>query len=331
MANFTLIFTLIVVALAIFIMFPAPELSPKVTEWKKSGQSFQHNGHNVFYHDVKGSGLQDDVLVIFHGYPTSSFDFIQVWDELLQKFGRVIVPDFLGFGLSDKPVGYEFSVMDMANLVEALLKHLKVKSFHVLSHDLGDTVAQELIARYNEAKGQPKLDMQSVCLLNGGILPENHEPRLTQKLLLNPYSAPIVMRLMNYRTFRKALCECFGSKTQPTEEDLNDHWALIRYNDGHLVQYGLIQYIHERFANRERWVGALQETKLPLHLIYGPSDPVNPPTTFLARYKKLIPNSGITELPTDRSHYPHAEDPQGVLEAYFKFLDSLQAGKKQDS
>lgn len=46
--------------------------------------------------------------------------------------------------------GYKYSVMDMANLIEALLKHLKVKTFHVLSHDLGDTVAQELIARYED-------------------------------------------------------------------------------------------------------------------------------------------------------------------------------------
>ena len=55
--------------------------------------------------------------------------------------------DFLGFGFSDKPENHTYTISEQAIVVEALLLNLGVKSCHILSHDYGDTVALEILAR----------------------------------------------------------------------------------------------------------------------------------------------------------------------------------------
>src|SRR5262245_7965557 len=147
-------------------------------DWKAAGRSFEHRGHNIFYRD-EGSGPP---LLLIHGFPTSSYDWHKIWDSLVRKF-RVIAPDMIGFGFSAKPKDYVYSIFDQADLIQSLMSRLNVPRARVLAHDYGDTVAQELLARANE--GGP-LQMESLCLTNGGLFPETHRPRLVQKLLLTP-------------------------------------------------------------------------------------------------------------------------------------------------
>ncbi|XP_022099302.1 mesoderm-specific transcript protein-like isoform X2 [Acanthaster planci] len=319
----------LIALVAVYCNWPQPPLSERLQKWKTSGKYFKFKDFNIFYKDSLGQDHSSDdrVVLILHGFPSSTFDWYKMWDGLTGHFERVIAPDFIGFGLSDKPRDHAYTMFEQADIMEALLAELGVNQVHILAHDMGDTVAQELIARQNaqtKSNKKPKLEILSACLTNGGILPETHQPRFMQKLMMNPWIAPIGMRVTNRLIFRKAFGEVFGERTQPTSDEFEDHWVLIRWNDGNLITYDLIQYLPQRYANRDKWVGALQETKIPLHLIYGPSDPINPPNTFLKRYKMLIPDSGVTELADHISHYPQLEDPENVLKAYVKFMDRLK-------
>ncbi|XP_038074007.1 mesoderm-specific transcript protein-like isoform X1 [Patiria miniata] len=319
----------LIALVAIYCNWPQPPLSDRLQKWKSSGKNFKFKDFNIFYKDSLGQGQSaaNRVVLILHGFPSSTFDWYKMWDGLASHFGRVIAPDFIGFGLSDKPKGHSYTMFEQADIVESLLAKLGVQQVHILAHDMGDTVAQELIARQNaliKSKKKSSLKILSVCLTNGGILPETLEIRFTQKLMLNPWIAPIGTRVTNRLIFRKAFGEVFGERTQPTMDEFEDHWALMRWNDGNLIAHDQIQYLPQRYANRDKWVGALQETKIPLHLIYGPADPINPPNTFLKRYKMLMPNSGVTELSDHISHYPQLEDPDSVFQAYVGFMHSLK-------
>ena len=53
----------------------------------------------------------------------------------------------MGFGFTDKPKDYKYSLFDQADLYEHIIKTKGITRFHILAHDYGDTVAQELIAR----------------------------------------------------------------------------------------------------------------------------------------------------------------------------------------
>jgi pimeloyl-ACP methyl ester carboxylesterase len=225
----------------------------------------------------------------------------------------------LGFGFSDKPNPHAYSIMEQADLCEALIVERKLERFHVLAHDYGDTVAQELLARQIEGKGEGH--WLSVCLLNGGLFPETHKARLIQKLLLSPLG-PFINKLSTKRTFDKSFSAIFGPNTKPSSAELDAFWQLINYNDGKHGFHNLITYMTDRKTHRERWVEALRNSVVPIGLINGSMDPVSG-AHMVARYREIVsPDHFIVELPTI-GHYPQMEAPAEVVEAYFRFLRQL--------
>lgn len=289
----------------------------RLDDWKRAGRMFDFEGHRIFYRD-EGAG---DALVCIHGYPTASWDWHRLWPDLTRRF-RVIAPDLLGFGFSDKPSRHRYSVLEYATLYEKLLASLGVARAHVLAHDLGDTVAQELLARHEERRGAgaPGLALRSVCFLNGGLFPETHRPRTIQRLLAGPLG-PILSRLVNERAFGRSFTAVFGPGTQPPPEELRDFWTLISYNRGTRVSHRLIRYMAERRQHRERWVGVLQRTRVPIRLVDGAVDPVSG-AHMAARFRELVPGADVVLL-ENIGHYPQIEDPRGVLEAFLAFIDKL--------
>jgi pimeloyl-ACP methyl ester carboxylesterase len=290
-------------------------IHPTLHHWKYCAHAFTYRGHNIFYRD-EGQG---DVLLSIHGFPTSSWDWHRIWAALIGRF-RVIAPDMIGFGYSDKPRDYDYSIFDQATLHEELLQALAIQSVDILAHDYGDTVVQELLARDRErkAKGEATLEIRSVCLLNGGIFTEAIRPRFIQRLLMSPIGF-LVGKFLTEKRFGKSFSAIFGPDSQPSAEELRTFWSLITYNNGPAIAHKLIRYMGARKKYRERWVGALQETDIPLRLIYGPQYPVSG-KAIAARYDELIPNPDIVTLER-YGHYPQIEHPAGVIEAYLEFRD----------
>ena len=294
-----------------------------IQQWRDAGQGYRHHGHTIFYRDT-GNARSESALLLIHGFPTSSWDWHKVWEPLCTKFPRVIAPDMIGFGYSSKPADYPYSIFDQADLHEQLLKQLGVKRIHLLAHDYGDTVAQELLARHEDrlAKNDSNLTIESCVFLNGGLFPETHRARLIQRMLLTPLG-PLLSRLMNRRGFGKSFSAVFGPNTQPSTVELDEFWTLMHHNQGQRLAHRLIRYIPERKANRERWVGVLQKTKIPLRVINGPEDPVSG-QHMVDRYRELVPNPDTVTLP-GIGHYPQVEDAPGVLSAFLDFHRRIAA------
>ncbi len=287
--------------------------------WHATGRSYQHCGHEIFY---KAEGAGTPILLI-HGFPTASWDWRPIWPTLAARY-QCVAPDMIGFGFSAKPQNYAYGIMDQADLCEGLLSMLGIQRVHILAHDYGDTVAQELLARYNErqAAGSQGLKISSVCFLNGGLFPETHRPRLVQKLLISPLG-PLLVRFLGEGSFGRSFSAVFGRHTQPKPEELKAFWQLVTFNDGMKVFPKLIRYMTERRQYRSRWVGALQQAKIPLRVIDGPDDPVSG-QHMVNRYRELVPNAD-TVLLKGIGHYPQVEHPQGVLDAYLPFVQDSEA------
>ncbi len=291
-------------------------MSATPESWRRAGRVHMHGGQEFFFIEQAREPGAASALLLIHGFPTASWDWHKVWDALGAKFPRVIAADMMGFGFSSKPADYPYSILDQAELLEGLLAHLGVGRIHVLAHDYGDTVAQELLARHLERGAAARPQIDSCVLLNGGLFPETHRARTIQKLLLTPLG-PLLSRLMNRRSFDRSFAAIFGANTQPSAEELAQFWELIRRDGGTRIMHKLIRYMPERIANRERWVGALQKTRVPLRLINGPDDPVSG-AHMVTRYRALVPNPDVVSLP-GIGHYPQTEDPAGVLKAFFEF------------
>jgi len=284
--------------------------------WRQAGRVHVHRGQEFFYIEQAREPGAERALLLIHGFPTSSWDWHKIWDALGARFPRVIAADLMGFGFSSKPADYDYSILDQADLLEGLLGHLGVKHIHILAHDYGDTVAQELLARHLERGAGAVPQIESCVLLNGGLFPEAHRARTIQKLLLTPLG-PLLSRLMNRRGFERSFAAIFGANTQPTAEELAQFWSLLRRDGGQRIMHKLIRYMPERLKYRERWVGALQKTAVPLRVINGPDDPVSG-AHMVARYRELVPDPDTVTLP-GIGHYPQTEDPAGVLQSFLEF------------
>ncbi|NUP13137.1 MAG: alpha/beta hydrolase [Polyangiaceae bacterium] len=277
--------------------------------WRAGGSTFEWRGHHIF-EKVDGRG---DVLLLIHGFPTASWDWSTVWPELCARF-RVITFDMIGFGFSAKPRCFEYSIRAQADLCEAVLARHDVGRYRLVAHDYGVTVAQELLARQRD-RGASAIDR--VGLLNGALFPETHRAALTQRLLASPLG-PIVARLSSYRTFTATMRRIWGSHPV-SDEELRAMWQLVIEGGGRAVLPALIGYMEERRRERQRWVGAIVHTKVPVRLVNGLDDPISG-AHMVARYRELVASPDIAEL-RGVGHYPQVEAPDQVMRALLPFLE----------
>jgi pimeloyl-ACP methyl ester carboxylesterase len=282
-----------------------------LANWYDQGHWFEYRGHRIWYRDSATAG---DWLVLVHGFPTASWDWHRIWQPLSEHF-RLLTFDMIGFGWSDKPHPYDYSLFDQADLSEAITRHLGIEQAHLLAHDYGDTVAQELLARLID--GETTLDWLDCCLLNGGIIPGSHRPNRTQRLLASPLG-PLVGKLLNRGSFDRAFAGIFGAHTRPNEEELAACWQLVTHNHGKRIAHRLIRYMAQRDRHRDRWVGALQNCPVPLRHINGLDDPISG-AHVAAVFRDLVADPDVIELP-GIGHYPQLEAPHAVASATLEFF-----------
>lgn len=291
-------------------------LSVNIENWRKKGKYFLFETHPIFYIDSQ-EGKEN--LIIFHGYPTSSYDFHKLFSELSTRY-RVILFDFLGFGFSDKPNPHYYNYKEQADIAEMLLNRLFITDVHIMAHDYGVTVAQEMLARFHESSTLIKVN--SIIFLNGGVFPESHQPLFIQNMLLNEYFGPFVSKLTNYYLFKYSVLKTFGDY-QPSERELLDMYSTISTSNGNLISHLLIQYIKERKIKRDRWVIPLRDANVPMIFLCGPRDIVSGKSVAL-RFQQIIPEVKVLYLSESVGHWPQIESPKELLKEIYKFHHSIK-------
>lgn len=291
-----------------------------LARWRAGGQYFDYLGFDIFYR-AEGSG---PYLLAIHGYPFNSWDWSLIWPAITQRFS-VIAPDMIGMGFSDKPRAYGYSVGDHADMHEALLAHLGVEHAHILAHDLGDSVGQELLARSHfgeQSYGSWRID--SVTWLNGGLFNEAYTPRAMQKIMsrtpLGDIMSPLQGGALSRKLLEPTLNEMFGPDTKPSAAMMEQFHQILDYNDGKRVLHKVGRFLDDRVRHRNRWVRAMRETAVPMRLIDGPVDP-NSGAHMAARYREVIPDADVVMLADGIGHWPQLEAPDAVLAHFLEFVD----------
>ena len=219
-------------------------------DWKSKGGFITVNDRKLFIIDTSSFFSSEDqvpskTMVVLHGYPTSSYDYYKVLPELSKHY-RVIIHDHLGFGFSDKPLDYSYSLLDQADLALQLWQQLGVKKVHLLAHDYGTSVATEIIARNNNH--ELTIEIEKLTLCNGSMHIELSQLRTIQKLLKNKWLGKYVAKLTTYAIFSKNLRNVYFDKTKVSNNELKDMWMQLDYNEGRKVIHKLSQYINERYT-----------------------------------------------------------------------------------
>ena len=102
------------------------------------------DGRRLFYREA--GPVDAPLVVLLHGYPTSSFMFRELIPHLADRY-HVIAPDMLGFGLSDAPPVEEFDYTfdALADLTGQLLDRLGAHRYAIYVQDYGAPIGWRLL------------------------------------------------------------------------------------------------------------------------------------------------------------------------------------------
>ncbi len=287
-----------------------------VEAWRAAGALHDIGGHQVYVRDEPAADPDPSVppLLVLHGFPTNSYDFASVLDALAAR-RRVVLPDFVGFGLSAKPDD-RYGIRGAADTIEGVAAELGLTEVDVLSHDMGDSVAGELYAR--DLDGQLGFSVRRRVVTNGSIYLELAQLTTGQQLLLSlPDEA---VQLSDEERYTESLAATCAAAHRPSDDDLAAQWELLTHNGGDRLLARTIRYIEDRRAEERRYTGAIEAHPSPLGIVWGELDPI----AVHAMTDRLLdarPDATRTTL-TGVGHYPMVETPDRFATAVLASLDA---------
>jgi len=299
---------------------------PAIKKWKTNGvyiNATKAGGIKVFTQEIgNSSALPNATLLLLHGFPESSFSYHLVVSGLLERFERIILFDFPGYGLSDKPkTGYSYSLLKQADVALEVWKYFGITGGHLLAHDMGDSVATELIAREVE-KSIPNwftVGFKSYTLTNGSVILELAELRIMQKLLLTSFGK-FLSTLSNKWLFKHQIKSAHGNSTL-SEIEISRLWEMNIQNEGRTITYLTIKYILDRKKyESERWLPALKNTQVPIHICWGNKDKVASVEMAYRLKEKICPKAKLTIM-EDVGHFCQISSPETWLTSILPFFE----------
>ena len=283
-----------------------------IQQWKSKGKYTNVYGHSIFniHHQT-----EKPTIAFLHGYPSASYDYYKILPLLEHDFSYII-HDHLGFGLSDKPVNYSYSLIEQAEIAIELWRQLGLKEIHLVSHDYGTTVANEIIVR--KLQGYEPVKIKTVTFSNGSMHIELAKLKLVQKLLKHPYWGKYIVSLMNKPTFIKTMQDIWFDKKLCDLTEMDELWSLLMMNAGKEVLHKISQYNNERVKYWHRWIPALSKLNIPTHILWAQQDPIAV-KAIAEQLHKEIPGSVYTKI-EQCGHYPMLEKPDEWQEKMIAFI-----------
>jgi pimeloyl-ACP methyl ester carboxylesterase len=287
-----------------------------VVAWEAAGHRIEVGGHAVFVRDVPSEGTEAaPPLLALHGFPSASFDLRHVLDAL-RRGRRVLLLDFLGFGLSAKP-DLRYSIELQADVAAAVVASTGVDRVDLLTHDMGDTVGGELLAR--DLDGTLGFSIGRRVLTNGSIYIGMAQLTMGQQMLLGlPDERNDLVGGDDGAAYRLGLAATFAPDRRPDAEELDAQWALMRRERGSSLLPRTIRYIEDRRDRESRFTGAIERHPSPLGVVWGRLDPVAV-HAMTDRLREARPDLRLTTL-DDVGHYPMIEHPAAFAEAVLAHL-----------
>ncbi len=274
-------------------------------EWERRGGHRRLAGHDVFTLEAPARGDERaEPLVVLHGFPTSSLDFHLVLDSMTEH-RRVLLIDLVGYGFSSKP-DQVYSIDLQADVVAAYTAEAGVDRLALLTHDMGDTVGGELLAR--QLEGRWPVEVTRRLVTNGSIYIQMAHLSAGQEVLLSLPDSRLPDGALDRRGLEASLAATFSPESTVSDEELAAMSATIARQDGHLLLPRLIRYIEERRAHERRYTGAIESHPSPLSILWGRDDPIAV-VAMATRLHEARPDAGL-EILDGVGHYPMVEAPE---------------------
>jgi len=262
------------------------------------------------------------VLLLIHGWPTSSIDWSGVAGPLSGRF-RVCALDFPGYGFSGKPPGWGYSLRRDAELIEFYLAEvIGAKSAVIVAHDRGDSVALAYAARC--ADGRPATRLEHLVLSNGNIFLPLSNLTQAQRLILGAGSGPQIAAALTPAALAAGLgAATFTPPRRPADPEVEALTATFAHGNGMTVLHETIQYLAERATGEQDWLTALAGAPFSVTVVWGLNDTVSPPRVasyVWNQYLMLKPGGNRLYFIPDANHYLQADRPEAFVQVLLHAL-----------
>ncbi|HEV2125955.1 MAG TPA: alpha/beta fold hydrolase [Chloroflexota bacterium] len=263
----------------------------------------------------RGSGA---AVVMLHGIPTHSY----VWRDVARIVAvsqRMVAPDLLGFGFSDKPEHADLSPMGQADAISELLDGLEIESYALVGHDYGALVACELLARDPER-------VTHLTLTNTSL----QRPAWTSTWSLSPLSwlkLPLVgeaaMTLAQPFMLKQAFSIYVAERECLTDETMVLYWHPFDNGfDRTLLRLARESRLYDDAFHR--WKAALHAYTRPALVVWGALDP-----TFRLdqahEIVNLLPDCRF-EVFKHSNHFIQEDRPQALGRLVTAFVEGYYKG-----
>lgn len=303
-------------------------LAPELKQWESEGRYLQTAlfGHKIFVKEIGNpAAAPDKTLLLIHGFPESSFSYHKVVAGLAKVFDRIVLFDFLGYGLSDKPLtNFTYSLFEQADVALQVWQQLGVKGGHLLSHDMGDSVHTELIARQvgGALPAWLSAGFKSFTFTNGNMYLDLAKLRLGQKVLLNKTFGPFLSKLASRKAFEMTVRSAHGND-RISAKDIELLYNATTHKEGHRKNHLVIQYLVDRKRfEKTRWLPSLSLVKQPIHICWGDADAVAPVRVAQFVKDQYCPSAKLTLMP-GVGHFCQLSDPETWVKSVTEFYRSV--------
>jgi pimeloyl-ACP methyl ester carboxylesterase len=297
----------------------AAELTGRAAAWKARGSYFEWIPPGTdaaaveIFHVEAGDPAKPTVLLV-HGFPTCSVDWVPLIDELSSDY-YVCALDFPGYGFSAKPLGWGYGLgRDAALLDHYLAEIIGTTSAILVAHDRGTSVS--LLHTIDAAAGKTRTSVDLLVLTNGNIFLPLSNLTDFQRLILNPETAPNVLSFMTPELLAAGMGDLtFYPSRGPCDEEVEALTATFAHDDGIKVLHETVQYLVERADHETDWLEALARLETPTTVIWGMNDPVSPVrVASYSWFTFLITKPGANRfyLVPDASHYLQNDRPAAL-------------------
>jgi len=280
---------------------PPADVAALQAAWIRRGRFLTlAEGHRLFVLQ-EGRGLD---LVLVHGFPSSSHDFAAALPFLTSRF-RVTVFDQLGFGSSDKPRDASYSLLDQGRRAGEVVQMLGIERARVVGHDMGLTVAVEMLCRHEA--NELGFALEGLVLTNGSHLVELEHITPLQHALMTDEGAAAFAASYDPERFATALALVWADPSRTPEIDRRAITYWLAQGDGLGIIGRIARYNIERKVHADRWRPILGRTAVPIRLVWGDRDPI----AVIEIGRRLAEMSGGPLVVLEGvGHYPQMEAPE---------------------
>ena len=272
-----------------------------------ASQYLQVNGHRLHYID-EGQG---DILLFVHGTPSWSWEYRHQIQTLSKTF-RCVALDHMGFGLSDKPADYDYSIPNHIAALEALVAHLQLKNITLVVHDFGGPIGLGMALRQAQ-------NIKQLIVLNTWLWDASDNPDYQKMVpILKSPLLPILYRWFNFSP--KVLLKQGFHQKQKLTKALHQHY--LKPFGKPSERNGTLAFA-KSLLNDQAYFGQLWQqihrlADKPTLFIWGMQDQFFNPD-YLTKFLDTFSQHTVVRL-KDAGHFPQEECAEAVTQAMRQFL-----------